>query len=82
MKEDIKELVLAAWKSHRAAMSGTLLGIVLGVAVLLFGFWKTVFVLFCGLIGMFIGSRLDRGDDLLQGVREFWREHEIRHRWK
>ncbi len=82
MKEEIQEFVLTTWKSHRAAMAGTILGLVLGFAVLLFGFWKTLFVLLCGIIGMFIGSRLDRGDDLLQGFREFWHEHKIRHRWK
>lgn len=71
MREDMKKLVLTAWKDHRGKVIGTALGLVLGMSVLLFGFWKTAFVLFCGLIGLFIGSRADRGEDLLQMARDF-----------
>lgn len=56
MKEDVKQLIKHVWENHRGKAVGTLLGIVLGAAILFIGFWKTaVFILLCGVIGLFIG---------------------------
>jgi uncharacterized membrane protein len=71
MKEDFKQLVEEVWQEHRGKFVGTTLGIVLGIAVLLFGFWKTIFILFCGLIGLFVGMKVDSGEDFWQNLQRF-----------
>lgn len=58
---------------HRGKIFGVLFGIVLGLAILLFGFWPTFFVIFCGLVGLFIGVRIDHGIRL-RDVEDFFRE--------
>lgn len=65
MREELREALEELWRSHRGKTAGTILGIVLGIAVLCFGFWNTVFVLCCGLVGLFVGTQLDQGDDVL-----------------
>ncbi len=72
MKEDMKELVGALWVNHRCKACGLVLGLVLGVAVLLFGFWNTVFVLVCGLLGLFIGIKLDKGENFTERLDRFF----------
>ena len=64
MKEKFLQEVLYLWTEHRGKFLGTVLGVLFGLCVLVFGFWRTFFVLLCGSIGLFIGSRFDRGDFL------------------
>ena len=64
MKEKFLQEVLYLWTEHRGKFLDTVLGVLFGLCVLVFGFWRTLFVLLCGSIGLFIGSRLDRGDFL------------------
>lgn len=60
-------------KPHRGKVFGLIFGAVLGFAVLLFGFWPTFFVLFCGFVGLLIGIRIDHGIRL-RDVEEFFRD--------
>ncbi|MEX5284404.1 DUF2273 domain-containing protein [Selenomonas sputigena] len=60
-------------KRHRGKVVGLAVGVILGAAILLFGFWQTFFVLLCGLVGLFVGTRFDQ-DLHLRDVREFFRE--------
>ncbi|MFA6848913.1 MAG: DUF2273 domain-containing protein [Selenomonadaceae bacterium] len=71
MKEDFKRLSEEVWQEHRGKFLGTMLGIVLGIVVLLFGFWKTIFILFCGLIGLFVGMKIDSSEDFWQKLQSF-----------
>lgn len=65
MREELREALKGLWQDHRGKTAGTILGIILGTAVLCFGFWHTVFVLCCGIVGLFVGTRLDQGEDIL-----------------
>lgn len=65
MREEQREAWEALWQNHRGKLTGTILGIVLGIAVLCFGFWRTAFVLCCGIVGLFVGTWLDQGEDIL-----------------
>ena len=46
---------------HRGKTIGMFFGAFLGLAVLIFGFWQTLFVLLCALVGLLIGIRIDHG---------------------
>lgn len=59
-----KVLFERIWENHRGKCVGLALGLTLGAAVLIFGFFKTVFVLLCGLIGLFVGKKIDDQEDL------------------
>ena len=67
---DIKLLLEEAWHKHRGKLVGTILGIIIGISILLFGFFKTLFIMICGLIGLFVGKRVDEKDNLMDIVEK------------
>ena len=66
MKEDMKNFMEAVWKNHRGRFIGTITGLFIGLSVLVFGFFKTLFVLICAVIGLYIGGKVDNHEDLFR----------------
>ncbi|MFW6287712.1 MAG: DUF2273 domain-containing protein [bacterium] len=48
---------------NKGKIIGALIGFVFGLLVLIIGFWKTLLVLFCTVLGYYIGSRWDLEGD-------------------
>lgn len=67
---DMKLFLEDAWQSHRGKLVGTVLGVVLGASIMIFGFFKTVFIMICALIGLFVGKRVDDKDDIMDIVEK------------
>ncbi|MBR1729323.1 MAG: DUF2273 domain-containing protein [Selenomonadaceae bacterium] len=65
MWNDLKECVAKFFETHRTRKIGFLGGVIAGVAILIFGFFNTVFAFICGIIGLYVGSKFDNGDDLI-----------------
>lgn len=68
MFEAIKNFVIDLFESHRTRKIGFITGLATGVAILLIGFFNTLFILLCGTIGLFVGSRFDSKDDLVDKI--------------
>ena len=66
--EAIKNFVIDLFESHRTRKIGFITGLAAGVAILLIGFFNTMFILLCGTIGLFVGSRFDSKDDLVEKI--------------
>ncbi len=64
----IKNFVIDLFESHRTRKIGFITGLVTGGAILLIGFFNTLFILLCGTIGLFVGSRFDSKDDLIEKI--------------
>ena len=64
----IKNFVIDLFESHRTRKIGFITGIILGGAVLFIGFLNTLVILLCGTIGLFVGSRFDSKDDLVEKI--------------
>ncbi len=64
----IKNFVIDLFESHRTRKVGFITGLVMGGAILLIGFFNTLFILLCGTVGLFIGSRFDSKDDLVEKI--------------
>lgn len=60
---DMKLFLEDAWKKHRGKTVGTALGIAIGVSIMLFGFFRTAFILLCGCIGLYVGKKVDEDAD-------------------
>ncbi len=80
MKDEVKLLLEEAWQEHRGKLVGATAGLLLGILVLIFGFWSMFFVLLCGGIGLFLGTRLDKGGSWLQNIKDSLPDDF--HRWK
>ena len=68
MFEAAKNFVVDLFESHRTRKIGFITGLIMGCAILLIGFFNTLFILLCGTIGLFIGSRFDSKDDLVEKI--------------
>ena len=64
MKE-VKDTIKSLFETYPMRKIGFIVGVILGAVILTFGFFPTLFALFCGIIGLYIGSRFDEGDDLV-----------------
>ncbi len=65
MWREVKNLVKLAFETYPTRKFGFIGGILCGVAILSFGLFNTLFAFFCGIIGLYIGSRFEEGDDLV-----------------
>ena len=68
MFEAVKNFVVDMFESHRTRKIGFIAGLCTGAAILLIGFFNTLFIALCGLIGLFAGSRFDSRDDLVEKI--------------
>ncbi len=71
MKEECVRLFQEAWENHRGCVLGAVLGALIAVSILLFGFWNMLFIGFCVAVGLWLGKQIDDADDgWLQRLRE------------
>ncbi len=57
---------------HWGKIAGGLIGLAVGLCVILFGFWQSVFILLCVGLGVFIGRLFDRNESLRSILNRFW----------
>ena len=71
MKEECVRLFQEAWENHRGCVMGAILGALIAVSILLFGFWNMLFIGLCVAAGLWLGKQIDDADDgWLQNLRE------------
>ena len=68
MFDAIKNFVIDLFESHRTRKIGFITGLITGGAILIIGFFNTLFILLCGTVGLFVGSRFDSKDDLVDKI--------------
>lgn len=70
MKEEFKEWLAMVWQEDRGQCLGLFAGIVLALMILLIGFWRTVFIVLCGGVGLYIGRKADREEDFFGRIAD------------
>ncbi len=68
MLDAIKNFIIDLFESHRTRKIGFVTGLITGAAILIIGFFNTFFIFICGVIGLFVGSRFDSKDDLVEKI--------------
>ena len=68
MWEEIKILIANFFEKYPKRKIGFIGGVIVGAIILNFGIFPTLFAFFCGVIGLYIGSRFDEGDDLIDST--------------
>ena len=58
-------------EQHRGKLAGVLVGLVGAVLILTFGFWRSLFVIFCIVVGYFIGKRIDDNQSFNSLIKKF-----------
>lgn len=57
---------------HENAAFGGLCGLVVAILVFLIGFWRTLFIVICVLVGVAIGQYLDGNPTVVKAVRKLF----------
>lgn len=52
---------------------GAVSGLILGVLILTFGFWKTIVILLFIILGFIIGKMIDDGDSGIEAIKNIFR---------
>ncbi len=58
------------FSEHPATVIGLCAGVGLGLSFAVFGFWKTLVVAVCVVIGLFFGVQLDNGEDFSELLKK------------
>ncbi len=53
------------WQQHSGKILGVSLGFILGVLIISFGFFRTLFVMLCVIAGFVVGKRIDEKEDIM-----------------
>lgn len=60
-----QKLLEELWYNHSGKILGCAAGFLIGILIIAFGFFKTIFLLFCIVSGYLIGKRIDEKEDIM-----------------
>ncbi len=60
----LEKIILYVISEHRGKTIGILLGLAASILFISYGFWRTIFIVFCIVVGYLIGKKLDENADL------------------
>ncbi|HRX20159.1 MAG TPA: DUF2273 domain-containing protein [Syntrophomonadaceae bacterium] len=62
------------WEEHRGKTIGVVIGLLAAILFLSFGFWKTIFIIVCIVLGYILGKRIDEDKNFDQWIRKIFRD--------
>lgn len=68
MKEAILEFLKYQFTMHRGRTIGCASGLIISILILLIGFFSTLFIAICILVGIYVGNLIDKQDDFLEEI--------------
>lgn len=57
---------------HWGKATGGGLGLIIGLAIVIFGFWRSLVLFLCIGLGIFLGRQFDRHEGLLKLLQRIW----------
>jgi len=60
-----RKLFEEIWQQHSGKIIGISIGFTLGVLIISFGFFRTLFIMLCVVAGFVIGKRIDEKEDIM-----------------
>jgi len=59
---------------HRGKTIGVLLGLLASILFVTFGFWRTIFIIICIVVGYFIGKQVDEKKDFDSWMKQMFKD--------
>ncbi|MEN6326240.1 MAG: DUF2273 domain-containing protein [Syntrophomonas sp.] len=69
-----EKLFLIIMEEHRGKAIGIILGLLAGILVITYGFWRTLFIIFCIAVGYLIGKKLDENQSFDSWLRKMFKD--------
>lgn len=60
------KLLEEIWQQHSGKLVGAAAGLVIGICIIAFGFFHTLFVGLCVMIGYVVGKRIDEKENIVE----------------
>lgn len=71
LSHEFFQRIFDAWDEHPGKIIGTSLGFLIGILILLIGFFETLLLLICSFAGLWLGRKYDSGEnDFFQRLEE------------
>lgn len=64
------------WYEHKDKIIGGILGLIVALLFVIFGFWQGLFIIVLVLVGAFLGSRTDLRRELQHILNRLWYNRE------
>lgn len=61
-----KQVIINLFNNNRGKCTGVLIGLFIGIFVLTIGFFRTLFLAICILIGYYIGKKIDNKESIIE----------------
>ncbi|MDA8442555.1 MAG: DUF2273 domain-containing protein [Peptococcaceae bacterium] len=72
--ERFTQILLQLLDEHPGKVLGVLLGFGIGFVIVVLGFWRTLVIVLCALIGLYLGKRRDEHRDFSEVLKTFFGE--------
>ena len=63
-----KDKLMSFFITHQGKIIGTLIGFFIGIFLLTLGFFKTLILSLCIMIGYYLGKKIDNKEDIIQFI--------------
>lgn len=63
-----KEVLLRMFQNNKGKTIGATLGFLIAVLALIIGFFKTLFIVICALLGYYIGKKIDNKESIIEVI--------------
>ena len=81
LKDEALAFLKMLWTEQRGAFVGVVSGVLLGILILLFGFWRILFVFACAGVGLWLGHMIDTQSGMWLEEKLHWKQGDF-HRLK
>ncbi len=71
-----EKLLLLILEEHRGKALGILLGLIASILFISYGFWRSLFVIFCIILGFFIGKKIDENQSFDNWLRQMFKDRQ------
>lgn len=56
------------WQDHSGKTVGAALGMIVGILIIIFGLFNTLFIVACGILGYIVGKRVDEEESIVEMI--------------
>lgn len=67
-KQEIMKKIFGFYRLHYGEINGALIGLVIAICVLVIGFFQTLFISICVLVGYYIGKKISKDKNYLRNL--------------
>jgi uncharacterized membrane protein len=63
-----KEVLLEIFRNNRGKSIGAIIGFIVALSAITIGFFKTLFIVICILLGYFVGKKIDNKESIIEVI--------------